>query len=99
MEEVVIPGWVWGLFTVVIVAWMVRLTFMAFKAEKDVSLQNSKDQQILNDISHLNRKLDDTKTDLHESLDKLDTRFEKFEARMDKLFDRAFDLLNKATKS
>lgn len=98
MENVIIPGWVWGLFSIVIVAWMIRLTFMAFKAEKDGALSDSRDEKILNDISHLDVKLDETKKDLHGSLQRLEIRFEKFEDRMDKVFDRVLDLVNKATK-
>lgn len=99
MEDIIIPGWVWGIFTVVVLGWMVKLTIMAFKGEKHASVSDTMDERIFHDITRMENKLDETKKDIHVSLDKFDIKFEKFEARMDKMFERSFDLLNKATKS
>jgi len=66
--------------------------------EKDQGISDTRDEKILNNISHLDVKLDETKRDFHISLDKLEIRFEKFEGRMDKVFDRVLDVLGKLTK-
>lgn len=98
MENIIIPGWVWGLFSVVIVAWLIRLTFMAFKASNDQTKADGRDDKIFNNISHLEVKIDETKRDFHASLHRIENRFEKFEGRMDKVFDRVLDVLSKIAK-
>lgn len=98
MEDVIIPGWVWGLGTVVVFGWLVYLTLMGFKGDKRQAISDSKDLQITSDFNRLEKKLDETKKDIDDSLDKFEGKFEKFEGKMDKMFERAIDLLKLATK-
>jgi len=98
MEDVIIPGWVWGLGTVVVFGWLVYLSLMGFKAKENQRVSDNNDQRILADISRLEGKMTETKDHIDESLEKFEVKFEKFENKVDKMFERAIDLLKLATK-
>jgi hypothetical protein len=98
MEDVIIPGWVWGLGTVVVFTWLVYVTLMGFKGKERQSISDNNDQRILSDISRLEGKLTETKDHIDVSLEKFEVKFEKFENKVDKMFERAIDLLKLATK-
>lgn len=98
MEDVIIPGWVWGLGTVVVFGWMIYFSLMAFRLKENSRVSDERDVRILSDLNRLETKIDGTKTDMHKSLEKLDYRFEKFDERMDKVFELAIGLIEKATK-
>lgn len=80
MESIEIPGWFLVLVSVFgsgWVYWMVQLTKMVNQAKEDNAIANKQDIQILQDITNLNTKLDESKKDFHSSLsqvnDKLNT--------------------------
>jgi hypothetical protein len=93
-QDIIIPDWVWGMFTLAIVVWLVRITFMVFSAKEEIRAQKERDNGVTEKLVNLEDKIDDTKNDLHGAMDKLEKRFDKTDSKVDEIF----RLLIKATK-
>lgn len=76
-QEITIPDWVFALEKIIVLIWMVYLTIMTFKNQAANLVASEKDIAISHDINRLENKLDETKKDFHDSLEKLDNKVEK----------------------
>lgn len=78
--DITIPYWaVWMMVTFGggFVAWMVLLTKMAFENKSDARSSNEKDIVILAKINDVEKKIDENKNDLNTKLDKIEARIER----------------------
>lgn len=86
MDSIEIPGWFLVLVSIFgsgWLMWMIYLTKMVNQAKEDNAVANKQDIQILQDITNLNLKLDESKKDFHTSIssvnDKLTTLMGDFQ--------------------
>lgn len=78
--DITIPYWaVWMMVTFGggFVAWMVLLTKMAFENKSDARSSSEKDVVILAKINDVEKKIDENKNDLNTKLDKIEERIER----------------------
>lgn len=78
--DITIPYWaVWMMVTFGggFIAWMVLLTKMAFENKSDARSSNEKDIVILAKINDVEKKIDENKNDLNTKLDKIEARIER----------------------
>lgn len=78
--EITIPHWaIWmiGTFGGGWLVWMIFLTRMAFESKSDARSATEKDAVILGKIEDVEKKIDDNRQDLNSKLDKIEARIER----------------------
>jgi hypothetical protein len=94
----VVPEYIVSIITNIVLAgilgWMVKLTYTVFGVQAKQSAQDALDKGIDQKIATLEKKIDETKGDFHDSMNRLEGRFNVFDSKID----RMFEMIHNSTK-
>lgn len=81
MSDLIIPGWavfICSSFGAGLIAWLVWLTRMTSRNQRDIAVNTANDQNVANELLKINNKIDDMNDNLRRSFDKMELRVDGF---------------------